>query len=157
MKKFIITIILALVASISFTANAQITVSKSDNTLKEIKTISLYWQWLYTDKTPDGETQYLLALKSSNQFDKNWYWISLGTSKDECIASVNALLEIYNTAGKDDIFYIKDNYGETLVVSVIKTLGKQLIFRDSAHRYAGYAQTEKMHLEKLLKYFEGLN
>ena len=156
MKKFIITIILALVASLAFTANAQITVSKSDAELKEVKTIALYWQWLYTDKTPDGETQYLWALKSSNQFDKNWYWISLGTNKDECISSIKALFDIYETGGKEDVFYIKDNYGETLAVSVIKTLGKQLVFRDTKHRYAGYAQTEKIYLNKLLQYFESL-
>ena len=156
MKKFIITIILALATSLSFTANAQITITKSESQLKEVKTISPYWEWLYTDKTEDGETQYLWALKSTNQFDKNWFWLSLGTNKEECIASINSLIEIFDTAGKEDVYYIKDKYGETIAVSVIKAMGKQLIFRDTNHRYAGHAQTEKIFLNKLLKYFEEL-
>ena len=153
MKKFIITIILALVASLSFTANAQIKVEKGERSIKEICNISLYWQWLYERTNSDGGKSYLLAMKSTNQFDDDFYWLDLGSTKEEALESAEALSEMLEGGKKGDVYTLLDMYGEKIVASVVSGMfgTKEIWFTDSGHRYAGHAQTEKTQIAALKK------
>ena len=147
MKKFII-IIVAVVLSI-VNANAQLNIRKSESSLKEIKTISAYWIWLYEDANG-----YYLVAKSDNQFDDNFYWLSIGSNKGECLDSIDGLISIANGSSDDD-YYVEDTFGGKLHLFKTQLLGEKIVtIADTGHRYAGTAQISTIYLNKAKKWIE---
>lgn len=147
MKKIII-IIAAIVLSI-VNANAQLNIKKSDSSMKEVKTLSVYWIWIYEDA--DG---YYLVAKSNNQFDEKSFWLSIGSNKSECLESINGLISIANGSTDDD-YYVEDTFGGKLHLFKTQSIGEKIIgIADTEHRYAGSAQISTIYLNKAKKWIE---
>lgn len=134
----------------SLSSFAQITVSKAKTGApKQEAVIAMSWTWIYSH---DGA--YFLVMKTSNQFD-NWMWLKMGATKDECVESAKALLELINTISDTDVFNIESGRGETFRVREYKELGVPgLSFNASG--YAGLGRIMKPHITKTIKWFEAL-
>ena len=151
MKKFIVFIITAIILAVatSFTAKAQLNINKVQDSPKQIKTIALYWTWIYQDN--DG---YYLVTKSDNQFDENYFWLNIGSNKEECVQSIDALISIVNSS-KEDNFVIDDARGGKLYAFGTKGIASKLIcLSDVGHRYAGKGLIDIMYLNKTKRWCE---
>lgn len=145
MKKIFALIAVAVLSIMN--ANAQLNIKKSDSTLKEIKTISPYWIWLYQDSQG-----YYLVVKSSNQYDEMNFWLPIGKNANECIESINGLISVANDA-KSTSYYVEDTFGGKLHLFGMKGLGEKIIsINDTGHRYAGNGQISTIHLNKAKKW-----
>ena len=140
----ILTIIIALV-TLAGVADAQISVKRSDKAT-QVATLSMSWAWLYQQ---DGG--YYLVMKSDNQFDDS-FWLKIGETKEECLESLNSLLELCGTIGEADRFDIGGG-GETLDVTQYKAMGaKGLRFHGKGRAGTGYILPA--HLTKAVKWIE---
>lgn len=151
MKKFIVFIFTAIILAVgtSFTAKAQLNIAKQSDMPKQVKTIALYWTWVYQDK--EG---YYLVTKSDNQFDDDWFWLPIGSTKEECIESIDGLLSI-TESDDDSIFTIDDARGGKLNAFKFKYLGETMVcLTDVGHRYAGKGTLAKMYLNKTKRWCE---
>jgi hypothetical protein len=139
MKKIIIAIISAMILMPTM-ANAQINIGEKKSTMKKVATISMSWYDLY-----EFNGEYLLSLKSTNQFDDN-FWLHLGT-KEEAIDSLNSLIELCSSLGKDDVVEISNGMGKTYRVY---KYSKGLSFHQKEPGMAGFTYIYKMYLTKTL-------
>lgn len=121
-------------------ADAQIVIKEQRTAPTKIATISMSWYDLYEQ---NGE--FSLSLKSTNQFDDH-FWLHLGT-KEEAIESLNALIEMCGSLGKEDVVEISNGAGKTYRV---RKNGKGLSFHQKEVGMAGYATINKMYLVKTL-------
>ena len=157
MKKFIITLILALVASLTFTAYAQIKLEKTETTIQKVHTINPYWEWIYTHETETGELEYLYVAKSDNRFDESPFVFSLGKTNEECIETLESLLEIVKSSKHGDNYRFKDIFGNTLDATVVTGLlksSKELLLSDTGHSYAGDGHIYASSLSTAISYFK---
>ena len=157
MKKFIITIILALVASLAFTANAQIRLEKAETSFKKVHTVNPYWEWIYTNETQTGELEYLYVAKSDNRFDEEPFAFSLGKTREECIETLENLLETVKASKHGDSYRFKDVFGNTLDGTVAVGLmgsSRELLLNDIGHNYAGAGHIYASSLSMAISYFK---
>lgn len=146
MKK-IIPILLALVA-FAGSANAQITIKKSDVDRPEQLTIlSPMWSWLYK-----SNNAYYLVMKSDNQFD-DWFWLRIGETKDECLESIESLQELCKTITDKDRFEIDNGKGKQFIVTQYKALGITGLHFDGGG-YAGFGYLLPANLAKAQKWIQ---
>lgn len=123
-------------------ADAQIVVSKkpSFETL-----VNLRMGWVSLNKYDDT---YLLILRSDNQFDDP-YIIQLGENETEAKQSLETLIEVASTIGRDDAMAFQSGTKEYRIFrGMVKG---ELWFK--ADGFAGWGKTAKTELNKLLKYF----
>lgn len=139
MKKIIIAIISAMIL-LPTMANAQITIGQKKSTMKKVATISMSWYDLY-----ELNGEYLLSLKSTNQFD-DYFWLHLG-KKEEAVESLNSLIEMCSSLGKDDVVEISNGIGKTYRVY---KYAKGLSFHQKEPGMAGFTYIYKMYLTKTL-------
>lgn len=147
MKKLIIV---ALALFVSLSSFAQLKVQKSivDKPVQEY-VVSMQWAWIYLH----GNSHWLV-LKSSNQFD-NWYWLRLGTTKAECVATANQLKELAETIGESDAYEIDNGRGEMFRVTQYKALGIDGLWFSSADR-AGGGNIQMPYIKKVCRWCEEL-
>ena len=146
MKK-ILSILIALVTFAGI-ADAQISIKKSDiGKGKQVATLAMSWSWIYQDG--DG---YFLDMKSDNQYDDH-FLLHLGKTKDECVESLNSLLELANTIGETDRFNIDNGAGEVFDVTQYKAIGMKGL-RFHGEGYAGTSYLTPNNLNKALKWIQ---
>ena len=145
--KRILSIIIALLA-LSWAADAQVTITKSDvGRAKQLTTLSTSWSWIYKQ-----DDLYFIVLKSDNRFDDS-YWLSLGSTRDDCIETILDLLDLAETIEEIDNYNIDNGVGEVYDVGQYKMLGiKGLRFYGDG--YAGTAYITLPNLNKALKWIE---
>ena len=144
MKKLFI-IIVAILCGIS--ANAQLNITKCQKPAEQVKTISAYWIGIYQDTD-----NYYLVARSGNQYDENDYWLKIGSTKQECIDSINALLDI---TSDDATYTIEDAFGGSLRAYKVSSIGEKILcLEDRGHRYAGSALISSIYLKKARRWFE---
>lgn len=117
--------------------SAQIQI-KQNAKMEKIATISASWYYLYYS---DGE--YLLSLKSTNQFDDS-YWLHLG-NKEEALQSLDALIDLCDSLGKDDSAEISNGANKTYFVH--RHMGG-LSFHQKEPGMAGFTSMTKAYLKK---------
>lgn len=146
MKK-LLSIIIALVTFAGM-ADAQITIKKSDTGKAErMTTLSMYWSWIY--RLDDA---YFLVMKSSNQFDDS-FWMNLGTNQEECMESVNALIDLAKTITDTDRYELGNGVGDTYDVTRYNDFGaKGLRFDGESH--AGFGYIILANLNKAAKWIQ---
>lgn len=146
MKK-ILSILIAL-ATFAGVADAQVSIKKSDfSKAKQVTTLAMSWSWIYQDS--DG---YFLSMKSDNQFD-NSFWLHIGKNRDECVKSINSLLDLADTIGETERFDIDNGAGEVFDVTQYKAMGmKGLRFHGKG--YAGTGYITAANLNKALKWIQ---
>lgn len=146
MKK-ILSILIALVAFAGI-SDAQITIKKSNSDkAKQVATITMSWSWIYQDNDA-----YFLVMKSDNQYDDS-FWLHIGKTKDECVESINSLLELADTIGETDRFDIDNGAGEVFDVTQYKAMGmKGLNFHGDGYAGRGYLTIN--NLNKALKWIQ---
>jgi len=146
MKK-IIAILIALVAFVH-AADAQISIKKSDvSKPQQVTTLSMSWSWIY-----QADDAYYIVMKSDNQFDDH-YWMKIGATKEECLASVSALQEMMDTMGDSDRYDVDNGEGTSFSVTIARELGvKKLVFHSNQHAGAGFLLSS--NLTKAAKWIE---
>jgi len=92
MKKFIITLILALVASLTFTAFAQVTYEKPTGKIYEYFGTGYATDLVLEHRIP-SESYYLKVLADESSVDSSFF-IFLGNGKTEALASLNAIKQM---------------------------------------------------------------
>lgn len=150
MKKYLL--ILAVALGMSVPAHAQLDIKKYGDKPKKVSELTHMWNWLYTQ-----EGGWYLVTKTTNQFDA-WIWIALGDSIESAIASVDQLLELYDTIGDDESFEITDRDHKTVLVTIYKQMGARQGFAvhaegraDPGYVYKGGIKKAKTVLEKELQ------
>ena len=128
MKKFIITIVLALVASLSFTVNAQISYAKPVEKDYEF----LFDSKIYHDLTSD---KYSLILRSSYDIDDSEF-LDLGAGKSVAKESLKNLLKMLNEASEN----------ERVQVGKYKSYGVMII---SNEKYLTYSKSLNVGLNTI--------
>ena len=136
MKKIIIAIISAMIL-LPTMADAQIKVEKQ-NKMEKVAVISPQWYTLYY-----SQDNYYLSLKSTNQFDDNFF-IVLG-NKEEAIESMETLISLCDSLGKDDSVEFKNGAGKTYVI--YKYMGG-ISFHQREPGMAGFTYIVKAYLKK---------
>lgn len=146
MKK-ILSVIVALVAFAGI-ANAQVNITKSEHSrAKQMTTLAMSWSWIY-----QADDLYFIVMKSDNQFDDS-FWLSLGSTKDECIETILDLIDLAKDITEDDWFNVDNGVGEVFDVSLYKIIGvRGLQFHGDD--YAGSAYITAQNLNKALKWIE---
>lgn len=146
MKRYLL-ILLALVTFAGI-ADAQISIKKSDTgKAKQETTLSMSWSWIYS-----ADNSYFIVMKSDNQFDDS-FWLKMGETQEECIETINSLLELCKTIGESDRYEIDNGAGETFDVTQYKALGATGI-RFHGDGYAGSAFLLASNLNKALKWIQ---
>lgn len=134
---------------LSYNASAQLNIVKRESALKAIYTVSLSQIWIYQDNE-----QYYLACISDNQFDENYFWLTIGKNKEECLASIDGLIEIAKSK-KGEFFELEDTFGEKLTASSYSVMGERVVFlKDQENRYAGNGNLSILYLKKARKWIE---
>lgn len=133
------------------TANAQITIKRETNPLKKVATIDPYWQWLYTCEDEEAGFRFLFSMKSDNRFDDSTYMISLGSTKEEALESVDALMSLLSM-GTDESATIRDWTGVDL--KIYKCGANGLAFYSTKQKIAGQGHTYKSYLKILRRVIE---
>lgn len=145
MKKYL----LSLIALVAFTwmADAQITITKSETgRAEQVLTLSSSWSWIYRQNDA-----YYLVMKSDNQFEDDAYWMLIGNTRDKCEESLSSLLDLANTIGEADSYYVDNGEGKSFRVTQYKALGmKGLKFWCSG--YAGSSFLLASNINKALKW-----
>lgn len=135
MKKIIIAVIFAML--LPTMADAQIKVEKQ-NKMEKVAVISPQWYTLYY-----SQDCYYLSLKSTNQFDDNFF-IVLGNKK-EAIESMETLISLCDTLGKDESVEFKNGAGNTY--TIYKYMGG-VSFHQKEPGMAGFTYIVKSYLKK---------
>lgn len=147
MRKFIV---LALALMMSLQSFAQLNVKKSvvDKPVQEY-VVTAQWAWIYL-----FNNSHWLVMKSSNQFD-DWYWLRLGTTKEQCVATAYQLKELAETITESDAFEIANGQGETYRVTQYKALGIDGLWFSSSDR-AGGGNIQMPYIKKVCKWCDSL-
>lgn len=145
-RNIIIVIIFAVFSLITVNnATAQLNaveISKPE----ELMTINMAYSWLY--KTSIG---YEIWATTDNQFDEGFNAIRLGTTKDECIQSLNDLLDM---CVNQKSAVVKQGYDELMIRANTIFGGKTLIFQESDN--AGDSWISERQIKKVIKWFENI-
>lgn len=147
MKKIFVLMMLAFGI---LTMNAQISVKssyKSDS--KQIMTINPTYSWVYQLSINDSIIDYIIWLRTSNQFD-SYTDLTLGNTPNKAIESIKTLLLLIEN--KSDADY-NDKYGDETHLSYKNELGIKALYIYQ-HGQAGFSWISKKQLKKVLKYFE---
>lgn len=146
MKRFLTTLI-ALV-TLAGIADAQISIKKSDvGKPKQMTTLSMSWSWIY-----QADDSYFLVMKSDNQFDDH-YWLKIGDTREECLESLSALMEMMDNMGESERYDVDNRMGESFSVTLSRDLGiKKLTFH--GEKYAGAGFLLATNLTKAIKWIE---
>lgn len=144
-RNIIIAIIFAVFSLITVNnATAQLNaveISKPE----ELMTVNLGYSWLY--RTSIG---YEIWATTDNRFDEGFNAIRLGTTKDECIQSLNDLLDM---CVNQKSAVVKQGYYRELVITATTIFGgKTLIFKESDN--AGDSWISERQIKKVIKWFE---
>lgn len=143
-RNIIIAIIFAVFSLITVNnATAQLNAVEISNP-EELMTINMAYSWLY--KTSIG---YEIWATTDNQFDEGFNAIRLGTTKDECIQSLNDLLDM---CVNQKSAVVKQGYNELMIRSNTIFGGKTLIFQESDN--AGDSWISERQIKKVIKWFE---
>jgi len=145
--KRILTTLIALV-TLAGIADAQISIKKSDvGKPKQMTTLSMSWSWIY-----QADDSYFLVMKSDNQFDDH-YWLKIGDTREECLESLSALLEMMDNMGETERHDVDNGMGESFSVTLSRDLGiKKLTFH--GEKYAGAGFLLATNLTKAIKWIE---
>ena len=145
--KRILTTLIALV-TLAGIADAQISIKKSDvGKTKQMTTLSMSWSWIY-----QADDSYFLVMKSDNQFDDH-YWLKIGDTREECLESLSALLEMMDNMGESERYDVDNGMGESFSVTLSRDLGiKKLTFH--GEKYAGAGFLLATNLTKAIKWIE---
>lgn len=111
---------------------------------EELMTVNLGYSWLY--RTSIG---YEIWATTDNRFDEGFNAIRLGTTKDECIQSLNDLLDM---CVNQKSAVVKQGHRELMITATTIFGGKTLIFQES--RYAGDSWISERQIKKVIKWFE---
>ena len=111
---------------------------------EELMTVNISYSWLY--KTSVG---YEIWAMTDNQFDEGFNAIRLGTTKDECIQSLNDLLDM---CVNQKSAVVKQGYNELVITANTIFGGKTLIFQESDN--AGDSWISERQIKKVIKWFE---
>lgn len=111
---------------------------------EQLMTVNLSYSWLY--KTSIG---YEIWAMTDNQFDEGFNAIRLGTTKDECIQSLNDLLDM---CVNQKSAVVKQGYNELMIRYNTIFGGKTLIFQESDN--AGDSWISERQIKKVIKWFE---
>ncbi len=102
--------------------------------------------WLYN--TMIG---YEIWSETDNQFDNTFNTINLGETKEECLQTLNDLIEICEN---ELLTIVEEGSYYELVISGHKELGINYISFREEYKNAGYSILYKKHLTKLIEWFE---
>lgn len=111
---------------------------------EQLMTVNLSYSWLY--KTSIG---YEIWAMTDNQFDEGFNAIRLGNTKDECIQSLNDLLDM---CVNQKSAVVKQGYNELMIRANTIFGGKTLIFQESDN--AGDSWISERQIKKVIKWFE---
>lgn len=137
MKKFIILLFALVILPVM--ADAQIVV-KDKNTTETLLSIRMGFIALNC-----SGGSYYLAMSTTNKFDRPMI-LPLGKDKDEACATIESLIEITTTIGKDDCVRIESAAGEEFR---IYRFAKNTI-TINADGYAAASNTSKAELNRIL-------
>lgn len=143
----IITIVIAF-AIASWSASAQITISKlGTERARQVATLSMSWSWLYQQ----GD-DYYIVLNSDNQFD-DAYWLKIGSTREECLKSLNDLIAVTETMEEKDMFDLDNGEGEKLNARYYSALGIKGL-KVSGKGHAGDGILFVANMKKAVKWIE---
>ena len=145
--KRIITIIIALVMAMGI-AGAQITIKKSEyERPKMVATLAMSWSWIYQQ----GE-DYYIVMQSDNQYDDS-FWLKIGSTKEECLKSVNGLLDLTETMSDTDVVKIDNGEGKQFEAMYYSALGF-IGLKFHGVGYAGAGTLLQSNIKKAVKWIE---
>jgi len=144
-KRFFIIAIIFAVFSLITVNNAMaqlnaVEISKPE----ELMTVNLGYSWLY--KTSIG---YEIWAMTDNQFDEGFNAIRLGTTKEECVQSLNDLLDM---CVNQTSAVVKQGSTELVITTTKIFGGKTLIFQESDN--VGDSWISEKQIKKVIKWFE---
>lgn len=142
MKKLILMALLCLTA---LGANAQIQIQKTDKIVELTATVS-QWNWL--NKYGD---QYLYSVKTDNRFD-NFIFFSLGNTKEEAIASLQALIDAYETTSSDESLEVNEWKGDGMLLTPHNFGLGMTGYRVTGLGYAGQGAMYLKGMQKAIDY-----
>lgn len=123
--------------------NAQIHIEKSPVSRSEqLTTLTMSWCWLYQQ----GD-EYYIAMKTDNVFD-NYMDITIGKTKEECLATLESLKELIETITDSDYYYV-DKY----TVKLFNAMGAKGL-TVSGKGYAGNGYLYLSAIKKASKWIE---
>ena len=147
MKKIIATLAALMVVAATFPARAQLTITGENDGATKIATLNPMTSWIY-----QSNGQYILAIKSSNQFDP-MFWLDLGPDKDAAIDTLSGLLDALKTARRGSQLEI-ESQGEKYLLTRETTFGAEIWVIsavDTRRVYAGYATLDDASMKKGLR------
>lgn len=143
-RNIIIAIIFAVFSLITVNnATAQLNaveISKPE----ELMTVNTTYSWLY--KTSRG---YEIWARTDNEFDEGFNSINLGTTKDECLQSLDDLLDM---CVNQKSAVVKQGRKELMITSTKVFGGKTLIFQESD--MFGDSWISEKQIKKVITWFE---
>lgn len=132
------------------TMNAQINVEssyKSDS--KQVMIINPTYSWVYQLSINDSVTDYVIWLRTSNQFD-SYTDLTLGNTPDMAIESIKNLLTLIENESNTEYY---DKFGDKTNLIYRCEFGVKTLYIYQQHQ-VGFSWISKKQLERVLKYFE---
>ena len=150
MKKILLVLAALVAGAVTFSAQAQLKITGSDEGAKKIATLVPSKEWIY-----QMAGEYYIVMISTNQFD-HWYRLDLGPDRESAAATARDLLQALERAKKGAHLRIESR-GEKYLLTKDVMMGVQMwtvSAVDTREVYAGVAYMEASVLRKAIQILE---